>query len=73
MKNFEDCLGDHGDFLDGSENVIISGGSLTLKKIQADQAGEYSCIVEQKLGTVRNIQQRDFELIVAGESLFDDR
>jgi hypothetical protein len=71
MKCDGDYLDVHDDFPDESDNIKISSGTLTLKNIQPEQAGEYTCIADQLLQTNRNIQQRSFELIVVGECLFD--
>lgn len=40
-----------------------------LENVKPENGGEYSCVAIQELGTLKNIQQRDMELIV--ECKFD--
>lgn len=35
-----------------------------LENVKPEHAGEYSCLAAQELATLKNIQQRDMELIV---------
>ncbi|KAL7040111.1 hypothetical protein ACKWTF_000274 [Chironomus riparius] len=43
--------------------TVVSDG-IFLENVKPEHSGEYSCVAIQELGTLKNIQQRDMELIV---------
>lgn len=45
-------------------NVEINNENITLKKVQRDQSGSYACVAIQKLGSLKNIQQKNLDLTV---------
>lgn len=67
LQSFVLLLNFHYHFKENSSDVTVSGGNLTLKNIKQFQDGEYTCVVEQKLKTYRNLQQTSFVLVVAGK------
>jgi hypothetical protein len=42
-------------------------GAIVLKNVKADQGGKYTCISTQRVEKLRNIQEREMELIVERE------
>lgn len=50
--------------LEKSSSITILHDTIILKNVQEEQAGSYACIAVQQLGTFKNVQQRDMELIV---------
>jgi hypothetical protein len=48
-------------------NISISSEEITLKNLQPEQSGEYTCVVDQRLKTYRSLQEKNFDLMVVGE------
>lgn len=50
--------------LASGRNIEITDDGITLRKVQRDQTGSYACVAMQKLGSLKNFQQRSIELTV---------
>lgn len=52
-----------------SSIIRINGNELTVKQVQPEHAGTYTCLAIQKLGTFKNVQEREIKVVV--ERKFD--
>lgn len=50
----------------GKDYIKLADGIL-INNVQLEQAGKYSCVAIQKLDDLKNIQEREMELIVECE------
>lgn len=53
-----------------SSFIEVHPDEITLKMVQREQSGTYTCVAYQELAQLRNYQQRDIELIVECKTTF---